>query len=98
TARRWSFGDGDSSSLANPSHIYTTPGTYTVVLNVVTDDGEGKEDKASYISVLTPLTAPAVDFSGNPTLGIAPLSVDFTDLSTNGGATIMIGTATFRAG
>lgn len=28
----WDFGDGNSSSLINPTHIYNTPGTYTIQL------------------------------------------------------------------
>lgn len=28
----WDFGDGNNSTLATPSHNYTTPGTYTVTL------------------------------------------------------------------
>jgi hypothetical protein len=35
----WNFGDGNTSDLQNPSHTYTTPGTYTVSLtasNLVT--------------------------------------------------------------
>ena len=32
----WSFGDGNNSTVANPSHIYNNTGTYTVTL-VVTD-------------------------------------------------------------
>jgi len=31
----WTFGDGDSSSLENPSHIYANDGTYSVVLKVM---------------------------------------------------------------
>ncbi len=31
----WDFGDGSSSTLMNPSHIYTQPGTYTVCLHAV---------------------------------------------------------------
>lgn len=30
----WDFGDGTTSSLTNPVHIYTTPGVYTVQLNI----------------------------------------------------------------
>ncbi|TAE16663.1 MAG: PKD domain-containing protein [Bacteroidetes bacterium] len=33
---RWSFGDGGTSTQKNPSHLYTTPGRYTVKLVVVT--------------------------------------------------------------
>jgi PKD repeat protein len=31
---RWTFGDGTSSLLVNPTHTYTSPGTYTVCLRV----------------------------------------------------------------
>lgn len=30
----WNFGDGGSSSLQNPSHIYTTAGSYNISLNI----------------------------------------------------------------
>ncbi|GIV34525.1 MAG: hypothetical protein KatS3mg031_2060 [Chitinophagales bacterium] len=33
---KWYFGDGDSSSLRNPSHVYDSLGSYTVTL-IVTD-------------------------------------------------------------
>jgi gliding motility-associated-like protein len=28
----WNFGDGNTSSLLNPTHAYTSPGTYTITL------------------------------------------------------------------
>lgn len=31
---QWQFGDGTVSSLPNPIHIYTTPGTYPVLLRI----------------------------------------------------------------
>lgn len=34
SSRIWYFGDGDSSLLENPVHVYTTPGNYTVYLNI----------------------------------------------------------------
>ena len=34
----WSFGDGQSSNLPNPSTIYNVPGTYTVKLTAVFND------------------------------------------------------------
>jgi hypothetical protein len=36
---QWSFGDGASSSLQNPSHTYDSPGTYTITLLVTTELG-----------------------------------------------------------
>ena len=30
----WNFGDGTTSTQANPNHVFTTPGTYTVILAV----------------------------------------------------------------
>ncbi|WP_258100483.1 PKD domain-containing protein [Marinoscillum pacificum] len=35
----WSFGDGNSSPLVNPSHTYSSSGLYTVLLNVESDFG-----------------------------------------------------------
>lgn len=35
----WSFGDGDFSSLADPTHEYINPGTYVVVLTGYGPDG-----------------------------------------------------------
>src|SRR5207247_5991696 len=37
-SRSWTFGDGGTSTAANPSHTYATGGTYTVTLTV-TDNG-----------------------------------------------------------
>ena len=38
-ARSWSFGDGATSTAANPSHTYAAAGTYTVTLTVTDDRG-----------------------------------------------------------
>lgn len=34
TSTLWEFGDGNSSSLSNPKHIYSAAGTYTVKLTI----------------------------------------------------------------
>jgi PKD repeat protein len=45
----WDFGDGSTSELLNPRHVYQEPGSYTVTLSV---DGE-KISKPNYINILT---------------------------------------------
>jgi hypothetical protein len=35
----WTFGDGGTSNLQNPNHYYSSPGTYTVTLEVTTAFG-----------------------------------------------------------
>ncbi|MFN8455488.1 MAG: PKD domain-containing protein [Anaerolineae bacterium] len=84
TTWQWSFGDGASSTEPNPTHIYTEPGNYTVSLTV--SDTDGRSDtltRSGLISVsATPSPAPVqADFSGTPTNGQAPLTVNFTNLS-----------------
>jgi len=47
----WSFGDGGTSTLQNPSHTYNIPGTYTVSLTVEGLGGSDLETKTEYIKV-----------------------------------------------
>jgi len=98
TSRSWNFGDASTSTEVNPSHTYTTPGTYAVSLSVATAAGDDSENKASYIQALVPPTAPLANFSGTPTNGFAPLPVQFTDLSGDGGAAIGSWSWTFGDG
>src|SRR5438093_5365202 len=88
TNRQWVFGDSATRSAQNPSHTYTNPGLYTVILSVASAVGDGREEKASYIQALVAPAAPTADFSGSPTSGTVPLQVQFTDLSLTGGTPI----------
>lgn len=48
----WDFGDGETSRLQSPYHVYKTPGFYTVSLTVSRSDGDiSTHTKTEYISV-----------------------------------------------
>ena len=81
TSWSWTFGDGGNSTSQNPSHQYTSAGTYTVSLTATNSAGSDGETKTNYITVTVP--PPVANFTGNPTSGTAPLTVNFTDTSTN---------------
>jgi PKD repeat protein len=81
TSWEWDFGDGGTSAAQSPSHEYAT-GTYTVTLTAYNACGSDVETKTDYITV-DPCLAPVADFSGTPTSGEVPLTVNFTDASSN---------------
>jgi PKD repeat protein len=78
----WNFGDSGTSTLRNPSHQYTSVGTFTVSLIATGASGSDTETKTNYITVTAP-QPPVANFTAsntNPTVGG---SVTFTDTSTN---------------
>ncbi len=84
TSWSWDFGDGSTSTQQNPTHEYASAGTYTVSLTATNDCGSSTETKVDYITVTEPTCdTPVADFTGSPTSGTAPLTVNFTDQSTN---------------
>ena len=84
----WDFGDGGSSTQANPSHTYTAAGTYTATLTVT--DNAGGSNTATVQTVVTPNQAPTAAASGTPTTGKEPLTVLFSSAgSTDGDGTIV---------
>jgi PKD repeat protein len=80
TLRSWSFGDGATSSALYPQHTYAAPGSYTVSLTVSGGHGADTLTRTDWIVVTSPV--PAADFTAAPTSGVAPLLVQFEDLST----------------
>jgi PKD repeat protein len=79
TSWSWSFGDGSTSTLENPVHTYTSPGSYTVSLTVGDASGNFKTATVTNYVTVEPLAA---GFTATPTSGAAPLAVAFTDTST----------------
>ena len=47
----WEFGDGNTSALQNPTHIYDKVGEYDVILTVTDDFGQNDNDKA-FVKIL----------------------------------------------
>ncbi|GAB6285430.1 MAG: hypothetical protein STSR0009_16310 [Methanoregula sp.] len=76
----WAFMPA-GSSVQNPSHTYTVPGTYKVSLQAYNSQGFNSTRKVAYITVTQP--APVAGFVATPVTGTVPLTVKFTDTSTN---------------
>jgi PKD repeat protein len=82
TAWFWDFGDGGTSTEQSPVHVYNTAGSFSVSLTVSNTLGSDTLTKPSCIVVVEPM-APEAQFSADPTSGIVPLTVIFTDQSSN---------------
>src|SRR5205085_11960239 len=55
----WSFGDGGTSNLQNPSHTYTSPGNYIVQLAVQTQIG--CKDTLTKVNAIKVVQRPLID-------------------------------------
>ena len=81
----WDFGDGNTSTQQEPTHIYQDPGVYTVSLTVTSNTGCTSTDvNPFFVQVI----GPDVNFGANVFSGCPPLTVNFTD-STIFGAPII---------
>jgi len=62
----WNFGDGTTSTAQNPTHIYSTAGTYRPVLTATGPGGSASKTAATAISVgTTTATAPSLGTVSN---------------------------------
>ncbi len=66
---QWNFGDSsDTLTEYNPTHTYTTAGTYTVTETVTNAAGKDTETKTNYITATAPKSnGPASDYTSYPT-------------------------------
>ncbi|MGB0887156.1 MAG: PKD domain-containing protein, partial [Vicingaceae bacterium] len=79
TVWAWTFGDGGTSTLQNPSHTYAADGNYPVSLTITDCSVTCPTTVWDTVKVSTPL----VDFSGTSLAGCAPLTSNFSDASTS---------------
>lgn len=74
----WTFGDGDSSMLFQPTHVWEMAGTYTVKLTGISSSNGCP---AVYQDDITVLALPQIAFVPNILDGCVPLSVAFDNQS-----------------
>ncbi len=67
TSYYWTFGDGGSSTLQDPSYTYNTPGTYTVTETV---SGPGGNNTAIQTNVITVFNSTPPNVTATPDSGI----------------------------
>ncbi len=80
----WDLGNGNSSTLANPSNVYTVPGTYSIKLKTV--NAAGISDSILYSNFITVVGKPTASFSANTTSS-CPGNNIFSFNNTSTGAT-----------
>ncbi len=81
TKRQWDFGDGNSSTERNPSRAYTKTGNFTVALTVSGPGGADVKTVRGLIKILEN-NAPLANFTASVIAGNAPLTTQFSDIST----------------
>ena len=80
TAWSWDFGDTNTSTAQNPTHVYGAAGTYAVQL-IVTDDLGAMDTTSQDVTVTAPNGDPVAGF----TVVTNELVATFTDTSTDDG-------------
>ena len=73
----WLFGDGVTSTLECPAHLYGSPGLYTVTLTSTNPAGDDIHRDTMRI-----YGSPNTSFTAYPSQGVRPLTVWFTDTTT----------------
>jgi len=86
----WNFGDGTTSTAQNPSHTYSSAGTYTATLTV-TDSASPAHTASSTVSITaSPIaaTVPGAPTGLTATAGTGQVSLSWTPPANTGGENI----------
>ncbi len=87
----WNYGDGSIHGTSqNPAHIYSSAGTYTVILSI--NSGESVYTRTAFITIIPATNSTKTkinyisvnlhaDFTGDRVIGASPLLTHFTDSS-----------------
>lgn len=79
----WNFGDGQTSTQANPSHTYNNAGNYTVTLTVTDNEGATDSDSAA-VEVSNPAnTSPNAVIANGPFSADVGESISFSSAGSN---------------
>lgn len=71
----WTFGDGSTSTLANPAHLYGQSGVYTVGVTVTSPNG--CSSSAQTTCHITVFPYPVAQFTSDPPLETSIINPDF---------------------
>jgi PKD repeat protein len=83
-AYAWDFGDGSTSSAANPSHAYVSAGTYNVTLTVTDNDGAtGADSTLASITAVPPPNEPPTANANGPYAGTVGVAVQLSSAGSN---------------
>ena len=77
----WDFGEGGQSTQNNPTYTYMNPGSYQVLLTVISSGGTDFELKLAYITVNA---NPVASFTPSGNGCTVPFAVTFINTSTSG--------------
>jgi len=81
TSWSWDFGDGNTSTYKNTTHLYYT-GNWSVNFSATNALGTNWKN-GTWINVTAGVSIPVANFTANQTSGVSPLNVLFNDTSTN---------------
>jgi len=98
----WNFGDGQSSNVISPSHVYSNTGSYTASLSVSYSDGTKKYSNGGNGYIVVTLPVLTAGFTLTTSSATHPATVSFAQTTTyNGSGTLtylwLYGTSSFTS-